>query len=121
MAAHSPRGTKNIQAVRRGQELSIDVDCLDFGTRDNIPLVGRCSVLIQLHESPPESAPIKMVARAMMWWPGINVDNEQLIRECDHRNLPDSPSHPCTCDAIAMIMHVFLCTICDHSMELCFC
>ena len=108
MAAHSPRGTGNLQALRRGQELSIDVDCLDFGTRDNIPLVGRCSVLIQLHESPPESARIKLVARAMVWWPGINVDNEQLIRECYHRGLPDSPLHTCTYNAIALTMHDFL-------------
>jgi len=83
----------------RKNELSIQDGCLLWGSRVVIPNPGRNSVLNLLHEVHPGIVRMKSLARNYIWWPGIDSDIENKVRNCNtcqqHRNKPASaPLHP---------------------------
>ncbi|KAJ8032524.1 hypothetical protein HOLleu_26075 [Holothuria leucospilota] len=67
--------------VRR-EELTIEGGCVLWGRKVIIPegLQGR--ILDELHETHQGMCKMKALARSFVWWPGIDQDIEQSVREC---------------------------------------
>ena len=93
-------------------ELSVIDGCLLRGSRVIIPPQGRQQVLSQLHDTHPGTSRMKSLARAYVWWPGVDKDIEQLVKQCEicqtHRpSPPQSVIHPWECPSAPWIrVHV---------------
>lgn len=76
----------------RRQELSVQQDCLMLGPRVVIPNKHQQSIVSELHISHPGIVRMKEVARSFVWWPGMDQEIEQLVRQCSTcqkvRNVP---------------------------------
>ena len=63
-----------------------------WGSRVVVPPQGRKAVMKQLHEGHPGISRIKQVARSYVWWPGMDKQLEQTVRDCPqcqlYRKLP---------------------------------
>ena len=64
-----------------------------------VPLTLRAMVLAELHASHPGIVRMKGLARAHVWWPGLNPDIEKTVFNCDacqgdRRQPPSLPLHP---------------------------
>ena len=84
---------------RRRQELSLLDGCLLWGMRVVVPPSLRPQLLKELHEMHPGIVKMKGLARSYLWWPKLDRDIEELVRECStckkQRNSPPSaPLHP---------------------------
>ena len=84
---------------RKSTELSIEDDCVVWGTRVIILPAGSAKILAELHEAHPGSARMKGLARGIVWWPGIDTVIEQRVRQCEscqltRPNPPSAPLHP---------------------------
>lgn len=66
-------------------EIAMRKDVLMCGTRVLIPQKFRQSVLDQLHEGHFGIEKCRARARSAVWWPHIDTDIENLLKEC----------HPC--------------------------
>ena len=82
-------------------ELSVQDGCILWGARVVVPQPARKHLLQELHEGHPGIARMRSVARAFMWWPGLDRDIEAAVKECSscqlNRGLPPSaPLHPWT-------------------------
>ena len=80
-------------------ELSADQGCLLWGLRVVIPLRFRKRLLKELHDEHHGIVRMKGLARCYLWWPGLDADIEETIRDCETcqsvRNLPaEVPLHP---------------------------
>lgn len=64
------------------QSLSLIKNVLVFRERTVIPLVHRDRVLHHLHATHPGMSRMKELARAFVYWPGINEDIENTVRDC---------------------------------------
>ena len=51
----------------RSQELSVEADCIVWGTRVVIPPAGQTRILTELHEAHPGTARIKGLAKGVVW------------------------------------------------------
>lgn len=83
----------------RQNELSVLDGCLLWGSRVVVPKMGRDRVLEELHDGHPGMQQMKRRARGVLWWPGLDHDIEQTVRncvECDsQRGTPTkAPVHP---------------------------
>ena len=67
----------------RRNELTTEAGCLLWGMRVVIPELCRKDVLKELHASHPGMVKMKSLARVYVWWPKIDNDIEQMVRECD--------------------------------------
>ena len=67
---------------QRRNELSVQDGCILWGTRVVIPEQGRSQVLQQLHDGHPGMSRMKSISRSLTWWPGIDKDIEQTVRNC---------------------------------------
>jgi hypothetical protein len=63
-------------------ELSILHQCIVRSLRTFIPVSLRSQVLSLLHEGHNGIVRTKQLARESVWWPGIDVDIERMIRNC---------------------------------------
>ena len=54
-----------------------------LGMRVVIPESCRKVVLKELHASHPGMVKVKSLARVHVWWPKIDNDIEQMVRECE--------------------------------------
>ena len=80
----------------RKNELSVEQGCLMWVMGTKIPPALRPPILRVLHEAHPGMAHIKAMARSHVWWPGIESDIEDTVRECQqcHRTRKASPLLP---------------------------
>jgi hypothetical protein len=68
--------------VRR-HELTVSEGCLCWGNRVIVPRVLRGKVLQMLHEQHIGIVRMKLLARQMVWWPGVEKDIEDVIVNCE--------------------------------------
>nr|XP_050042740.1 uncharacterized protein K02A2.6-like [Dermacentor andersoni] len=70
--------------VIRKHELSVYQGCLLWGSRVVIPEPARPYVMDILHTAHPGIVKMKGLARGAVWWPGIDRDVEQKVKDCAH-------------------------------------
>ena len=84
---------------KRQHELSVESDCMLWGSRVIIPTSLRKSVLKELHECHPGIVRSKNLARSYLWWPYLDSDIESVVKECttcQHKlkSPSEAPLHP---------------------------
>ncbi|KAJ1524581.1 hypothetical protein ONE63_011067 [Megalurothrips usitatus] len=62
--------------------LSILNKCLLFSSRIVIPTVLQAQVLDTIHQGHPGIVRSKLLARASVWWPTLNIDIAQFVSQC---------------------------------------
>ena len=80
----------------RKLELSTEAGCLVWCGRVVVPPQGRESVVTELHTGHPGVSRMKSLARGLVWWPGLDTDIENAVKQCFgcQQNQPASPSAP---------------------------
>ena len=63
-------------------ELTVQDGCIIWGNRVIIPPAGRDLVLGELHQAHPGSTRMKQLARAYIWWPGLDKNIEDRVKQC---------------------------------------
>ena len=66
----------------RKNELTIEGECLLWGTRVIIPSKLRETVLKELHQGHPRVTRMKVTARSHLWLPGLDKDLEKVAHSC---------------------------------------
>ena len=84
---------------RRKDELSVMQGCLLWGSRVIIPPLGRDLPLKELHDSHPGISRMKSLSRSYIWWPGMDSEIENAVRDCipcqqSRKLAPQAPLHP---------------------------
>lgn len=64
-------------------ELSVEGNCLLWGIRVIIPSSYRDCILSELHASHPGMVRMKSLARMHVYWPGLDLQIEQLVESCN--------------------------------------
>ncbi|XP_064653072.1 uncharacterized protein K02A2.6-like [Lineus longissimus] len=72
-----------VEYWKRRDELSADQGCLLWGIRVVIPPKFRSRLLKELHHEHFGMVRMKAMARSYLWYPGIDVDIEALVKSCD--------------------------------------
>ena len=67
---------------QRKTELSVEQDCVMWGTRVVIPMSVRSTLLLDLHSEHMGVVRMKAMARQYLWWPKLNSDIEEMARMC---------------------------------------
>ena len=80
----------------RKLELSTEAGCLVWCGRVVVPPQGRESVVTELHAGHPGVSRMKALARGLVWWPGLDADIENAVKQCFgcQQNQPAPPSAP---------------------------
>ena len=80
----------------RKNELSVEQDCLMWGMRTIIPPALVPPIPRGFLSAHPGMARMKAMARSHVWWPGIDSDIEDTVRECQqcHRIRKAPPASP---------------------------
>lgn len=77
----------------RRNELSVENDCLMWGSRVIVPQKLRARILEELHEGHIDVVKMKNLSRSYVWWPGLNSDIEQMAKQCcgcqSNQNTPE--------------------------------
>ncbi|XP_044180075.1 uncharacterized protein K02A2.6-like [Acropora millepora] len=68
---------------RQRHELTVEDGCLLRGTRVVIPVKHQEAVLAELHLNHPGIVRMKALARLHVWWPILDSDIEQIVRNCE--------------------------------------
>lgn len=67
---------------QRKDELTVEQNCLLWGSRVIVPVKLRHDVLELIHSGHPGIVSMKALSRAYVWWPKLNEAIEQLGRHC---------------------------------------
>ncbi|CAK9303030.1 unnamed protein product [Gordionus sp. m RMFG-2023] len=67
-------------------ELSLIKDCLFKENRIIIPKNIRKEIIQELHKGHLGAGKTKLLARDYLWWPGLNSEIDQEVRNCDTYN-----------------------------------
>lgn len=67
----------------KANELSVELGCVLWGYRTIIPTKLRASMLKELHRSHLGIVKSKALARSYFWWPKLDSDIENLVKNCD--------------------------------------
>lgn len=83
----------------RRMELSLEQGCLTWGSRVVIPHILQGYVLALLHAEHPGTVRMKMLARGLVWWPGLDADIENVVKNCNicqamQSSMPRAPLEP---------------------------
>ena len=83
----------------RRNELTVEGECILWGSRVVVPDKLRDTVLKQLHEVHPGISRMKSLARSYVWWPCIDKDIERTVKSCkeccvNQNNPSAAPVHP---------------------------
>ena len=83
--------------VRRS-ELSVQDDCVIWGSRVIVPPKLCKNILHELRQAHPLIVRMKTLARSYFWWPLIDTDIESVVKECSmcqqrHKTPAASPLH----------------------------
>ena len=83
----------------RKDELSVQDSCVLWGARVVIPPHERSQVMAELYAAHSCINIMKGLTRSHVWWPGMDIDIENLVRKCticqEHQNISMSaPLHP---------------------------
>ena len=83
----------------RKQELSIEDGCVLWGNRVVVPPPGRAKIIDALHEGHPGMVRMKSLAQCHVWWPSMELELEQKVKECALCQImqissPRAPAHP---------------------------
>ena len=73
-------------------DLSISKDCIMFQNRVYVPKKLRNHVLKQFHEHHPGISAMRQLARALIWYPGLDKDIINYVKSC--KNCQDNQSKP---------------------------
>ena len=81
------------------KELSVQDSCVLRGERVVVPEEGRNKTLEILHDGHPGITKMKLLARSVVWWPGIDSDIENKVKTCEmcalhQKSPPIAPLHP---------------------------
>ena len=68
--------------ANKREELSVEGNCLLWGARVVIPPQLQGKVMDEIHEGHPGMARMKTLARSYVWWPGMNSDLENKVKQC---------------------------------------
>ena len=84
---------------QRSKELTVQSDCILWGSRVVIPEAGRGQVMAMLHDGHPGMTRMKAIARGVIWWPGIDAEIERKVKECpecqvNQKSPTLAPLHP---------------------------
>ena len=84
--------------IRRSQ-LSVEDDCILWGSRVSVPPKFSKNILHELHKAHPGIVRMKALARSYVWCPLIDTDIESGVKECNmgqqrHKSQAASPLHP---------------------------
>ena len=81
---------------KRKEEISVEDGCLLWGTRVIVPPQLRSKVVDEIHEGHPGISRMKSFARSYVWWPGLDKDLENKVRQCllCQRNQKNPPKVP---------------------------
>ena len=84
--------------INRKDEMTVLDGCVLWGSRVVIPAAGRKTILEELHEAHPGNNKMKSLARCFVWWPGIDSDIVNCVRNCmtcqQHQTSPSkAPLH----------------------------
>ena len=83
----------------RRNELTVEGNCLLWGTRVVVPMKLQGTVLQELHRDHTGMERTKSIARSYVWWPGMDVVIEELVEACEACQSvksapPVAPLHP---------------------------
>ena len=67
--------------IRKKLELSVEGGCVLWGCRVVVGK-GQTRVLQMLHEVHPGAARMNMLARGYLWWPGMDREIEDCVKNC---------------------------------------
>ena len=63
-------------------KFAVEDGCILHGTRAVIPAKYQAAVLSKLHWNHPRMVRMKSLARLHVWWPSLDRDVEQTVRDC---------------------------------------
>ena len=80
-----PQHTEDLRLklfFHRRYELPIEQDCLVWGIRVVSPIRYQKDMLEELHVGHPGIVRMKELVRSYLWWPNIDSEIEQTVRNC---------------------------------------
>ena len=84
---------------QRRDELTVEADCVLWGTRVIVPAKLCQKVLQELHRGHPGIVRMKALAHSHVWWPNLDKQLEESAKSCtacqaSKNLLPKAPLHP---------------------------
>ena len=78
--------------------MSVEDDCVLWGSRVVVPPQGRSRVVDELHEAHPGISHMKSLAWSYVWWPNMDTDLEKRVKSCAicqscQKMPPNAPQH----------------------------